>query len=283
MAGKQDPLPSHPLAPPVLLHFPHHDLAPVCAAEGEATLSRMFCCLSVLLLASVGAAARAEEAINLPTRPGVTLAILFSAAAHPVASLILFPGGFGLVRAVRNNFLIRVVPNFAALDFNVAVADAPSDQPNGMSDGFRMGDAAAEDIAAVIAFLRQRAAVPVWLVGTSRGTVSAASVGVRLGPSRVAGVVLTSTVWAGSIAQVPLEQLRVPTLLVHNHDDGCRESPFDYAPLGLNRLTGAPAKELIAVSGGMLRSGPCEALSPHGYYGIEDQVVPRIAAWIKAH
>ena len=74
--------------------------------------------------------------------------------------------------------------------------------------------------------------VPVWLVGTSRGTVSAASVGVRLGPSRVAGVVLTSTVWAGSIAQVPLEQLRVPTLLVHNHDDGCRESPFDYAPLG---------------------------------------------------
>jgi hypothetical protein len=78
----------------------------------------------------------------------------------------------------------------------------------------------------------------------------------RLGPPRVAGVVLSSTVWAGSVAQVPLEQLRVPTLLVHNHDDGCRESPFDYAPLGLTRLTGAPAKELIAVSVGKLPQWP---------------------------
>lgn len=237
----------------------------------------------VVLFVVVGAAARAEDTIDLPTRPGVTQSIRFTGVAHPVASLILLPGGYGALRTVSNNFLVRVAPNFAALAFNVAVLDTPSDQPGGMPDGFRMGEAHATDIAAVVAFLRQRATVPVWLVGTSRGTVSAASVGVRLGPSRVAGVVLTSTVWAGSIGQVPLEQLRVPTLLVHNRDDGCRESPFDDAALGLNRLTGAPAKEAIAVSGGKQRSGPCEALSPHGYYGIEDQVVPLVAAWIKRH
>jgi hypothetical protein len=75
----------------------------------------------------------------------------------------------------------------------------------------------------------------------------------------------------------------VPTLLVHNRNDGCGESPFDYAALGLNRLSAAHAKALIAVSGGKVRSGPCDALSPHGYFGIEDQVVPLIAAWIKAH
>jgi len=45
----------------------------------------------------------------------------------------------------------------------------------------------------------------------------------------------------------------------------------------------ARGQELLAVSGGSLRSGPCDALSPHGYYGIEDQVVPPIIAWIKAH
>jgi pimeloyl-ACP methyl ester carboxylesterase len=241
------------------------------------------CLLLPLLLVAVGAAARAEETINLPTRPGVTQSILFTGVAHPAASVILFPGGFGRVSAVRNNFLIRVAPDFAALDLNVAVADAPSDQPGGMVDGFRMGEAHAEDIAAVVAFLRQRAAVPVWLVGTSRGTISAASIGVRLGPSRVAGVVLTSTVWVVSIPQVPLEQLRVPTLVVHNRDDGCRESPFDYAALGVKRLSAAPATAFIVVSGGKLRSAPCEAMSPHGYYGIEDQVVPPIAAWIKAH
>ena len=246
-------------------------------------MSRMLRCLLVLLLAAGGGAVRAEETVNLPTRPGVTQSILFTGVAHPVASLIMFPGNAGLIRLVRNNFLIRVVPNFSALDFNVAVADAPSDQPAGMPDGFRMSEAHAQDIATVIAFLRQRAAVPVWLVGTSRGTISAASIGVRLGPPRVAGVVLTSTVWLSSIGQVPLEQLRVPTLIVHNRNDGCRESPFDYAALGLQRLVAAPAKALFAVSGGKLRSAPCEAQSPHGYYGIEDQVVPLIGAWIRAH
>jgi pimeloyl-ACP methyl ester carboxylesterase len=241
-----------------------------------------FLLLPVLIVA-VGAAARAEETINLPTRPGVTESILFTAAAHPAASLIMFPGNLGLIRAVRSNFLIRVVPNFVVLDFNVAVADSPSDQPNGMPDAFRMSEAHATDIAAVIAFLRQRAAVPVWLVGTSRGTISAASVGVRLGPPRVDGVVLTSTVWAVSIPQVPLEQLRVPTLLVHNRNDGCKESPFAFAAAGLARLSAAPTKELIAVAGGRSRSAACEALSPHGYYGIEGEVVPLIGAWIKAH
>ncbi len=48
-------------------------------------------------------------------------------------------------------------------------------------------------------------------------------------------------------------------------------------------MTQAQAKELLTVSGGSLRSDPCQALSPHGYYGIEDQVVPAIIAWIQAH
>jgi len=252
----------------------------VCGKAEETTMARLFrFVLPLLALIAMGATAGAQETINLPTRPGVTQSILFTAVAHPTANLILFPGGLGRISKVGNNFLIRVAPNFAALGFNVAIADAPSDQPNGMADGFRTSAAHAQDIIAVVAFLRQRAAVPVWLVGTSRGTISAASLGAQLGPSQVAGVVLTSTVWV----HVPLDQLRVPTLLLHNRDDGCQESPFDRAALGLTQLSAAPAKELIVVAGGRLRSAPCEALSQHGYYGIEDQVVPQIAAWIKAH
>ncbi len=44
------------------------------------------------------------------------------------------------------------------------------------------------------------------------------------------------------------------------------------------RFTRVPRKELIAVSGG---SEPCEALPRHGYIGIEDEAVAKIAAWIK--
>lgn len=241
-------------------------------------MSRVLRCL-LLLLVPIGGAVQAEEVIALPTRPGVTQSILFTAVTHPAASVILFPGSLGRLGTRNTNFLVRVAPDFAAQGFNVAIADTPSDQPNGMPDGFRTGAAHAEDIGAAVTFLRQRAAVPVWLVGTSRGTISAASLGAQLGPSRVAGVVLTSTVWA----QVSPDQLRVPTLLVHNRDDGCKETQYDFAPLTLSRLTAAPVKELITVSGGKLRSTPCEALSQHGFYGIEDQVVPPIAAWIKAH
>jgi pimeloyl-ACP methyl ester carboxylesterase len=152
-----------------------------------------------------------------------------------------------------------------------------------MTDGFRASAEHATDIAAMIALLRQRAPVPVWLVGTSRGTISAASIAARLGSSRVAGLVLTSTVWADLSAVTPLDQVRVPTLVVHNRDDGCAESPFSLAANGVAALRGAPVKALIAVSGGISRSAPCQALSPHGYYGIEDQVVPPIVAWIEAH
>ena len=78
-------------------------------------------------------------------------------------------------------------------------------------------------------------------------------------------------------------ELRVPTLILHNRDDSCRVSPFDGAERGFALLNAAPAKQLIAVSGGTLRSKPCEALSPHGYFGVEDAAVRPIIAWIKAH
>jgi pimeloyl-ACP methyl ester carboxylesterase len=235
----------------------------------------------MLLLLPLTAAA--EERIDLPTRPDVIQPIYVATVAHPAATILLFPGGLGIIQQSPRNFLIRAVPGFAALGLSVAVLDTPSDQPNGMNDYFRMSAEHATDVTAVIATMRQRAAVPVWLVGTSRGTISVASLAVRLGPAQIAGVVLTSTVWRMAIPQIRLEDIRVPTLIVHNRNDGCVGSPFELAAPGLERLHAAPVKELIAVSGGLQRSAPCEAMSPHGYFGIEDQVIPPIAAWIKAH
>jgi hypothetical protein len=237
----------------------------------------------LVLLLVAGRAAAAEEAITLTTRPGVTQTIFVTAVPHPAATLLLFPGGVGVVSKVRGNFLIRTVPRFTALGMTVAIVDAPSDQSNGLSDTFRMSAEHATDVTAVIAAMRQQAAVPVWLVGTSRGTISAAALGARLQPPLIAGVVLTSTVWRSAIPQVSLETIPVPVLVVHNQDDGCFLSPFADAAPGFARLRAAPAKQLIVVSGGTSHSAPCEALSPHGYYHIEGKVVPPIVAWIKAH
>jgi hypothetical protein len=239
--------------------------------------------LIICLLALLAGSASAQEQINLTTRPGITQPVYFTPARSPAANVILFPGGSGVVSAVRNNFLLRVAERFAANGVNVAVADVPSDHGGGMPVQFRQSREHATDIAGIVAMLKSRSPAPVWLIGTSRGSISAANGAASIGPPRIAGVVLTSSVWFNGMAGVALEQIRVPVLVVHNHDDGCRESPFGETAGAMARLQQTRIKELLAVSGGSQRSGPCEALSPHGYYGIEDQVVPPIITWIKSH
>jgi hypothetical protein len=51
----------------------------------------------------------------------------------------------------------------------------------------------------------------------------------------------------------------------------------------MGSLTQAPRRELITMEGGLPpRSKPCDALSAHGYLGIEDKVVAAVAGWITA-
>jgi hypothetical protein len=239
--------------------------------------------LLLFMLATFGGRAVAQERIDVPTRPGVVEPVYLTTAPSAVASAILFAGGNGVVAGLRNNFLLRVAGRFSAQGINVAVLDAPSDHAGGMAPQFRQSSQHAEDIAGVAVMLKRRAALPIWLVGTSNGSISAANGAARIGPPALASVVLTSSVWLGGMAAVALEQIKLPVLVVHNHDDGCRGSPFGDTAIAMARMTQARSKDLLAVSGGSLRSGPCQALSPHGYYGIEDQVVPAIIAWIKQH
>jgi hypothetical protein len=238
--------------------------------------------LAAFALLAAGRAA-AEDRVDLQTRPGVTQSILFLPAASPIASAVLFPGGQGVIAGAPGNFLLRVRGEFAAQGISVAVIDAPSDHGGGLSTAYRSGAEAAQDLAAVVAFLKSKSPAPVWLVGTSRGSISAANGAARLGPSQVSGVVLTSSVWNNGMDRVSLASIAVPTLVVHNRDDDCRNSPASGAAPAMATLTAAPVKDLVFVAGGIAKSNPCGGLSRHGYYGIENQVVPVIVAWIKSH
>jgi hypothetical protein len=243
---------------------------------------RHVCALSLAILL-IGRGASAEERITLPTRPGVTETFLFLPAPQPVANVIFFPGGDGVIAGEADNFVLRIRDRFPAEGLTVAVLDAPSDQAGGLTIDFRAGAAVPQDTTAIVAFLRNKAPVPVWLLGTSNGSISAANVAAHIGPTLLAGIVLTSSVWSGGMSKVPLGEIAVPVLVVHNRDDSCRLSPFAGTAAGLAALVKAPSKELLAVSGGRPAGPPCKAHSAHGYYGIEDQVVPQMIAWIKAH
>lgn len=80
------------------------------------------------------------------------------------------------------------------------MVNAPSDrQSPPFLAGFRQAGRHVQVIQAVIAGIRAQAAVPVWLVGTSRGTQSAAFIATELaGPEGPGGLVLTSSIPTGS-------------------------------------------------------------------------------------
>jgi pimeloyl-ACP methyl ester carboxylesterase len=248
--------------------------------------SALFCALATF--ASPGLAAPTEAIVRLPSEGGATLPYLLGQddAHPPLAAAILFTGGAGVVGLLTKgiphpgaNFLVRSRARFLEQGIATAVIDVPTDTTL-LSDAIRMSARHARDVEAVVADLGQRfPGVPVHLVGTSRGTVSAASAGAALG-TRVAGVVLTSTIFNASrggagLASFDYASIRAPLLFVHHTEDACAVTP--YAPAqALGRTY-----PLVSVSGGApARSEPCEAFSPHGYLGVEAPTVAAISAWI---
>ena len=214
---------------------------------------------------------------------------------QPVAQVILFPGGKGNIGvsargiARQGNFLVRSRGLFADQGFNVAVMDVPSDRIS--LQEFRNDFEHKLDIAAVITHLNSLSPAPIWLVGTSRGTISAAFYAGSPRPDQVPqGLVLTSSiVWPrrdrSTVHKANLGVIRIPTLVAHHRQDGCRATKFEDVPRLMKGLSQASPLELAAFDGGDLGNGdqPCNGRSHHGFLGIEPEVVSRIGEWIKAN
>ena len=261
--------------------------------------------LFLILFVVIQAAATArlvyanEEIISLDTRQGVKQEFLLIETENPLASVIVFAGGNGILEFIsrngkldvkkgKNNFLVRSRGLFSQNGFTVAVINAPSDKEdgNGMLFGFRTSEEHTEDIDHVISFLKKRNDKPVWLIGTSRGTESAAYAAIHSKHS-LNGLVLTSSMTENNDKGIPvrelsLEKITFPVLIVaHNNDDCWVTDPAGAVDIK-EKLTNAKKLELKYFNGGISpKSAACGALSPHGFYGIEEEVVDFISSFIK--
>ena len=238
------------------------------------------------------ASAAAQEMVSVASRPGVTQSfVIADMAGHaPQAVALLYVGGEGAIRLRMEegrvkygtrNFLPRSRDEFARNGLVPVVMDAPSDRAE-LSDQYRTSDEQTADARAVVAELKKRyPGLPVYIVGTSRGTLSAAYIGRGLG-DEVAGVVLTSSFFVApgrrggfSLRDFDYTSIKAPLLLVHHRDDTCVATPYAVAARLGERYP------LISVRGGKpAESGPCEPLAPHGYYGKEAATIDAIAAWM---
>ena len=253
--------------------------------------------LALVSLLIIGPAGNAQELVSLSTRENVTQSyFLASVPENPQAIALLFSGSGGFIRLRKegeqikfgnDNFLVRSRREFITRGVIAAIIDAPSDQQRnwGMTDEFRRGEFHFTDISAVVDDLGKRFLdVPLFLIGTSRGSVSAAALGARFS-QKLTGVVLTASMFraAGRKSNEPgpgltgfnFATIKSPLLIVHHVSDQCSATPYgDAARLSENY-------PLITVFGGSPpQSGPCDPFSAHGYFGKESETIEQIVNWM---
>jgi hypothetical protein len=245
--------------------------------------------LVMVLIASPARAAVTDQLVDLATPSGARLRYLLTRdaalAPQPDTGVILFAGGQGNVRLAEGiprpgaNFLVRARHLFAQEKLIVAVYD-PSPDIGPLTDQARMAKSHADEAAQVLAHLKQETGVKhVYLVGTSRGTISAAHLALAL-HDQVDGVVLTSTLFQASRAGPGLSgfdfsAIRQPLLFVHHVADACKTTP----PHSARSLSG---NYPVVWVGGQQESGgdACGPFSAHGFLGQEPGTVHAIADWI---
>jgi len=253
--------------------------------------------LVLIFLVAILAACNTGNVKTLDTRNKVTLNYMLLQPEESVATVILFAGGHGNLGLSgggidwgRNNFLIRTREVFKSHGFNVAVVDAPSDrkESHGMGYGFRNSPEHREDVDKLIVDIRKVSHVPVWLVGTSRGTESVAYLGIE-SKQNPDGLVLTSSMTEENgrgepVTALSLQDIKVPVLVMAHKADECSKTPPEGADTIASMLVSSKKVGLKYYTGGEPpESHPCRALSAHGFLGIEEKVIKDIAEFIEAN
>jgi hypothetical protein len=247
------------------------------------------------------------ELIELETRKykngSATQKFIFIKPPITEAAVILFEGGVGqlelsliggkpLPTMNRHGFLARNRELFAKHNLMVALIDAPSDLPDGLYQIDRISDRHITDMKAVIDYMKNESDVPIWAVAMSNSPLSAINLATKL-KSDITGIVFASirttfpSKWAISKTYPNglfdiADTITVPTLIVHHKYDKCKNTlPFKVKELK-NAMVNCPNLDLLYFQGGKYPEHPdCWPLSPHGFYGIEDQVIKNIAGFIK--
>jgi hypothetical protein len=209
-------------------------------------------------------------------------------------SVILMTGGNGLldldatgtITSSTGNFLIRSADLFLRHGLNVMMADAAPAHPTGLNFAARLSAAHAAELQGFISAANSRWSKPVWVVGTSNGSISGVTAaGFQPALAGLKGVVLTSPVTVLTAGTQPTfnlyaSRITVPALVVWHEADHCSFSP----PAGASALFAAiPSAEKASRTfdkGHSVATDPCGAFSEHGYAGIEERVVARIANFI---
>jgi hypothetical protein len=241
---------------------------------------------------SSGAAAPSQHVIELLPEDGVHQRVLVFGPEKPEKAIVMLPGGSGNLGISRNgdlkhdkNFVVRTRGEWAARGYLVIIPDALEHEN---LRGFRSSSRYAIVVDALLAFAKDQTSGPVFLLGTSQGSIAAVNGASHAPPGLLSGLVLTESVSklghsGETVFDADPADVRVPALVVANRKDACEVASPAEAPAIAKALSQSPSVQVVYVDGGVNRSrNPCGSLSPHGYYGIEPEVIDLISHWMSA-
>lgn len=200
--------------------------------------------------------------------------------------------GVGGIAQVGNNFLVRSAQLFAEDGFLTITIDRPSTTvgfSNAEFDQYRVSPAHAQDIATILAAVSRMYGTQhlnIFLAGTSRGAISITAQNM-LGIGSMFSNPVTSAggnpqnLWVGATSTHPRlipNFVNVPTHVLAHRQDGCFVSmPTNSVTLHKDLIAAGVSSRLSGVTGGFeLDPNPCNALTFHGFLGIEREAVQTI-------
>jgi pimeloyl-ACP methyl ester carboxylesterase len=260
---------------------------------------------SVFILGASLAFAFCSPAARAADAEAVTVDTTFTVRTPPVrldrparsarASVVLMTGGDGLLSLdatgtiinSTGNFLIRSADLFLRHGLNVMMADAAPAHPGGLNAATRLSATHAAELQGFINAALNRWGKPVWVVGTSNGSISTVTAGgFQPALAGLTGVVITSPVTNLSLANQPTfnlyaSRITVPALVVWHQEDHCSLSPPAGSATLFAVIPSAGKASRTFEHGHSVATDPCGAFSEHGYAGIEEEVVKKIAEFIR--
>ncbi|HYC48043.1 MAG TPA: hypothetical protein VED01_21430 [Burkholderiales bacterium] len=250
--------------------------------SGSAAALALMCCLIV------APAGGAEIIRSVPHRDASQRYAVLAPERPARAVMLLYVGGEGTLRlesgAISSvNVLFRIRDQLLAAGVRLIYVDRPDGR-------HARADAEYAKAAALIVARENAERLPVFVVGMSRGSISAVNVAARV---PVSGVVLLSGAVSGThdgtMRDAPHAAVAVPSLLLLHRRDACVASNSER---GLRSFAAEMPKSrstIIVMDGGTDeapgrgRPAECHPRSHHGFNGIEADVAAEMVKWLDLH
>jgi dienelactone hydrolase len=244
------------------------------------------------------ALAQSEQVVEFPSRNQKIRAILIK-PQDPIGGVVLLAGGHGVLNIDpsgnigwgKGNHVIRTRADYAKAGYIVLVPDAAPDL-KGSGEGvprYRWGSAHASDLESAVKYLRTMTKT-VHLIGTSRAALSVANAGANLSGANAPDALVISS---GMIVHISdkqpsaernvgnLGRIKQPVFILYHEKDGCSYTPASSAQRGKALMTGSKKVDVkIITDPGQGGGDPCEAKSPHGFFGQDAIAVKAVTDWL---